>query len=228
MNFDFNQLQADIFGTIQAYLSRVAAATIILLLGWLISRLLRYLTFRILQRISRVRFLEEKLKDYSIHEATLKGVSIIVFWLSFLLVIASAGKVLGLPVITGSLSKLASYLPNLLAAVLVVVAGIVLGGIVRAAVSSTARSAKIPHAGFMGEGTRFAIIVVSVMIALSQIGIDSTVLVVAFGLVLGGTVTGISLAFGFGARTSVSNLLAARNISNIILSNMTNSTNLLV
>ena len=55
-------------------------------------------------------------------------------------------------------------------------------------------------------------LLVTGMIVVAQIGIDSTVLVLVFGLILGGTVGGMALAFGFGARTSVSNLIAVRSV----------------
>ena len=54
-----------------------------------------------------------------------------------------------------------------------------------------------------------AIVLVAVVVALTQAGIDSTILVVALGTVLGAFLGAVALAFGLGARTTVSNLIAA-------------------
>ncbi|MBF0431683.1 MAG: mechanosensitive ion channel [Fibrobacteria bacterium] len=210
--FDIGKIQIEFITIIQQYLPRIIAAAILLLLGWLVSRLVQVLTVRLVTRVNSWGKLNAGLKDSGVQDFTPRAIGVIVFWFSLLLFFASAGQVLGLPIVTNSLSRLASYLPNLLAAFLVLIAGIVLGNFARTALNSATLSTKIVHGRLLGETARIAILGIALMIVLRQTGIDSSVLLTVFGLCLGGLIAGISLAFGFGSRGAVSNMIASRNI----------------
>ncbi|MFC1585733.1 hypothetical protein ACFL5V_09320 [Fibrobacterota bacterium] len=210
---DFNGILREFLTLLQAYLPRIFTALVLLLLGWAVSYVLKTIVYRVTRRFEKIKNLESKLEESKIQDFTPKAAAALAFWFSFVLFIASAGHVLGLPVVTGSLNRLAAYLPHLLVAVLVVAVGIVLGNLVRTVVNKSARNAGISHALVLGESARITLLVISIMIALGQAGIESTVLVVTFGLVLGGTIGASALAFGIGAKTLVSNLIAGRNVS---------------
>ncbi|MEJ2245152.1 MAG: mechanosensitive ion channel [Acidobacteriota bacterium] len=210
---DFSNFKSDFLAFIQDYLPRIIAALLLILLGWFIARLLKKLAFHIVTRINRWGNLKAGLQDIKDSDMTPKAVSAIIFWVTFLLFLVLACQVFGLPVVSGSLNRISAYLPSLLAAVLVVLAGIVLGNLARTVVSSILHGFKISQSALLGEVARISVVGIAVVIALSQAGIDSTVLVLAFGLGFGGTIGGMALAFGFGARTAVSNLIAGRNIS---------------
>ena len=210
---DFSALQSQFLNVIQAYLPKIAMALILLVIGWLISRLLSLVVQRAVKRLQHWGEPELTGRDSPLQFATPKAIGSITFWVVFLLFVASAVQMLGLPVVSSGLNKLAGYLPNLIVAILVIVGGIILGNMLRAAITSTAKTAKISYAATLGETARVTVLTLATMIALTQIGIDSTVLIVAFGLVVGGTIGGSALAFGFGARTAVSNLIAGRNVT---------------
>lgn len=195
--------------TALAYLPRVAAALVLLVCGWLAARLLRLVAFRLLRRLSRFGAVERELKDSGADEVTARILATGIFWIVFVLFIAAAGQTLGLAVITGGLSRLAGFLPNVLAAVLILVAGLVGGNLTRTAIGAGARSARIPQADLLANGARLGVLTVSAVIAIEQVGANSTVLVVALGLILGGGIGGAALAFGLGSREAVANLIAS-------------------
>jgi len=209
---DFGSIINHFLNLIPDYLPRIAAALLILLLGWLAARFLKKMALKILTRINRWGNRKAGLEDEEISDKTPKVVAAVIYWITFLLFVALACQLFGLPLVSGSLNRITIYLPNLVTAVLVVLAGIVLGNLARTAVSSASRSFKLSQSELLGEAACVSVIGIAVVIALSQIGIDSTVLVMAFGIGFGGTIGGMALAFGLGARTAISNLIAGRNV----------------
>ena len=116
---------------------------------------------------------------------------------------------LGLTVVTSILSQVAYYLPNVLAAFGVVVAGVVAGKLARRGMIAATRSAGIARGEGVGRTTQAAVVLVAVVVALEQIGIDAQLLVILVTLVIGTALASAGLAFGIGAKTAVSNIVAA-------------------
>jgi hypothetical protein len=53
------------------------------------------------------------------------------------------------------------------------------------------------------------VVLVAVVVALEQVGIEAQVLIVIVAIVLGTTLAGAALAFGLGARTAVSSIIGS-------------------
>ncbi|MCF8070078.1 MAG: mechanosensitive ion channel [Desulfobacterales bacterium] len=209
---NFSKVLFEFSKTVQEYLPHVLAAVLLLLFGLLISWILRIVAFHLVKRIGRSSLIERELKESGLSELAPKTLATVVFWASLLLFVAAAAQTLGIVAIKDGLSRLAAFLPSLLAAIIVLAGGILLGNLAKTAIQKTVQTLSPGYSRVLGQSARVMVLTVSGMIALSQIGIDSTVLILAFGLVVGGTIVGIAIAFGLGARTSVSNLLAARSI----------------
>jgi small-conductance mechanosensitive channel len=85
-------------------------------------------------------------------------------------------------------AQLTGYLPRLFIAILAVILGLVAGDKAKLVVSDRLRSVKLPEAGIIPEIVKYSIFYIAALIALSQIGVATTALVVllaayAFGLV---------------------------------------------
>jgi hypothetical protein len=132
-----------------------------------------------------------------------------VFWAVLLFFVAAATEALGLSVVTSGLGGLARYLPTLLAAALVVLAGLVVGNISQSLVARAAASAHVGYAEGLGRATKSTILLLAGLVALDQVGVDSTLLILVTAIVIGMVLAGLALAFGVGARTMVSNILAS-------------------
>ena len=193
------------------YLPSVLGAVLLLVIGWLVARLLRAWTARSLARLNRLfagRAVEQELKASGADRVASEAASLIVFWLVLLVFLAAAGEVLGLAVVTTGLSRLAQYLPNILGAVLVVLAGLVLANLARGAVARAAASTKLGYGTVLGQSARVVILLVAGVIALDQLGVDSQLLIVSTNILIAAVIGGTALAFALGSRTAVSNILA--------------------
>ena len=200
-----------------AYLPNVLAAVVLLLVGWFTARLLRALCRRLISRLYRLLPVraQRELQTSTMDAFTAQFAAGLVYWLILVLFFAAATDSLRLPVVSSLVGGLARYLPRVLAALLILVAAIVFANLTRLAVATAAASARIAYADVLGRVVQISILVIAGLVAIDEIGIESTFLVVFVAVFLGTTVGGIALAFGLGAATSVNNLLAAHQVASV-------------
>ena len=196
-----------------AFAPVIASAALLALAGWLLGRLARYLASRaagaVLTRVGSRPALRGAIVSSGTATHVPGVIGGFVFWLVFLFFLAAALETLGLPVVTGALNRVAYYLPNVLAALVVIFAGIILGNLLRGAVTRTAVSAGVNFGSAVGTMVQSIVVLVAVVVALEQVGIEAQVLIVIVAIVLGTTLAGAGLAFGLGARTAVSSIIAS-------------------
>jgi hypothetical protein len=196
-----------------AFAPVIASAALLVLVGWLLGRLARYLAARgvgaVLTRLGARPSLRGAIVSSGVAGHVPAVIGGFVYWLVFLFFIAAALETLGLPVVTGALNRVAYYLPNVLAALVVIFGGIIIGGLVRGVVGRTAASAGVDFGTAVGRLAQWTVVLVAVVVALEQMGIEAQVLIVIVGIVLGTTLAGAALAFGLGARTAVSSIIGS-------------------
>jgi hypothetical protein len=196
-----------------AYAPVFASAALLALAGWLLARLARYLATRgvaaVLTRLGTRPSLRGAIVSSGVATHVPAVIGGFAYWVVFLFFVAAALETLGLPVVTGALNRVAYYLPNVLAALLVVFGGVILGSLVRGAVARTAVSAGVDFGTAVGSLAQWTVVLVAVVVALEQVGIEAQVLIVIVAIVLGTTLAGAGLAFGLGARTAVSSIIAS-------------------
>jgi hypothetical protein len=98
------------------------------------------------------------------------------------------------------LSRALSYLPQLFVAIALLLLGALLGGFIRRTVLIAAVNAGVPSARFLATVAQGAVIVVAAAMALEHLGVGRQVMVIAFGIFLGGAVFALALALGLGGR----------------------------
>ena len=200
----------NVLAGIYAYLPRVAGALAVVLFGWLLAKVLRSLSERLLRRAQALvpaRLLEGEREEWGGYVVRVVGG--LAFWLVLLFAFGSAAEILGFAALTGGLSGFAGYVPRLIAAVLVLLGGVVAGNLTANWISSSARAARIAYGDSVAKAARTAIVLLASVVALSQAGIDSTLLVIAASTVMGAFLGAVALAFGLGARATVANIIGS-------------------
>jgi hypothetical protein len=90
------------------------------------------------------------------------------------------------------------YIPTLMAAIVVVILGMILGEFVRALILASAGSmAGVPTLAKIAKGT---VILIALFMALTQLGVAEEIVISAFTLILGAVALAVGLAFGLGNR----------------------------
>jgi len=183
----------------------ILASLFVLLLGYFVARLIRYLVIKLfvyLGKLARRNFPHINFKQAGSFLATA------FFWLIIFTSILLITDILGLTVLTEWFQSIVHYLPNVFAAILIVFAAIVLGNLVSDALLSVSKRTDIKYSATLVRIIRFTLLLMAIVIALDQIGIEIALLINIIVIVLAALLFGASLAFGLGARTSISNILA--------------------
>ena len=137
----------------------------------------------------------------------------VVFWAVLLFFVAAATEALGLLAVTSGLGRLAGDLPSVMAATLVVLTGLVVGNLVKSVVFQAAKSSNLSYGDGLANVAKGGVLVLAGVVALDQIGIDSTLLILVTSIVIGVVLSGMALAFGLGARTVVGNIIASHYLN---------------
>jgi hypothetical protein len=200
---------------IQLSLPSVLGAIGLLLLGWLVGRLLRAWITRLvglLERRVRAHVLDAATARLGVERKASEIIGSLVFWSVFIVFLGAATDALGLPVLSTWLAGLALFLPRLLLAMLIVLAGILAGALARDAIWAAMQASGVAFDRALGRMAQTAIIIAAIITAVDQIGVDSTFLTGAMMIGLGAILGGCALAFGLGARTAASNIIAVHYV----------------
>lgn len=201
------QLKLDMISNLPSFVS----ALLVLAIGILFARLMKGQAARIIKKLPKMipnEGFQTKVKQMRL-DRTAKLIGNILFWMIVFFFLTAATEIIGLPVITTWLSGMVQYIPNILLAILIVFVGTIGGAIARDLVITAATTAGVTYGNVTGKLVQYAIFVLSVLIAVEKIGIDTTVLSGLIYIVLSSFLFGAALTFALGARISVSNILAS-------------------
>lgn len=211
----FRKSLHELFSSAIEFLPSLVGALLLVAIGWVIARLLRALVRQIVTRIEslvRRRTRGEETREQKVAAQIAAG---IVYWLVLLFFAAAATEKLGLRVVTQALAQLATYLPAVLGSVLILLLAFLFADFAKSAVVSLFRADGQGYGKLLGDLTKAFIFVVAGVLALDQLGFNSTILVALSATLFAGLIGGAALAFGIGSRTMVSNILASHYLTHI-------------
>lgn len=130
------------------------------------------------------------------------------YFLVLLLLANTAADALGLAAISGAIGAFFAYLPNIVAALLLLILGSSIGQFAGQTVAQSAESSGIEFAPALGKVVSSTILFVCAMMAIAQLKIDTEIVRIVTSLVLGGAALAFGLSFGLGTRDIVRNLAA--------------------
>ena len=178
-------------------------ALIIVFAGYLLARVLEKLVERFLRKIRLNHLLErggvmQAVERSGAEVNPVKVLSSLVFWLVMFAVILIAANALGLESLANVFSELVSYVPDVIAAIVIILVGIVLGnfvgGLIRASVGALQGGRALARIGKSG------VIVLAIFMALQQLGIATDIVTTAFAILFGAVALALALSFGLGTR----------------------------
>jgi hypothetical protein len=190
---------------ITAFLPELIGAIIIFVVGWIIARLMKLAVEKLLKL---VRFdtatdktgVKDFLKKGEIVKTPSEIVGMLVYWFIMILVLIASLDALGLPIVSDMLNSIFLYIPNVVAAIIVLVLGLLLGNLLAAVVRTGASNTGLKNAKGLGKLSLYSIVSFSAAIALIQLGIGEEVVESAFELAFGAAALALALAFGLGGR----------------------------
>jgi len=197
---------------ITAFLPALIGAIIVFVAGWIIARLVKLAVEKLLKLVrfdkaSEKAGVQEFLKKGDIVRSPSEIIGSLVYWFAMILVIIASLDALGLPIVSDLLNSIFLYIPNVVAAIIVLVLGFLLGNLLSAVVRTAASNAGLKNAEGLGKIALYAIVFFSGAIALIQLGIGEEIVDSAFVIAFGALALALALAFGLGGRDAAAEYL---------------------
>jgi hypothetical protein len=194
------------------FLPTLLAAVIVFIIGWLIAIFLGKVANRIVKTIKLDTLLVKLGFRKALAKAKLKLDSgkffdELVKWFFIIVFLMTAVDILGLKEVTLFLKTILFYLPNVIIAAIVLLAAVIIANFMQRLVRASADAAGLSSSGAVGGIVKWAILVFGFVIALTQLGIATTLIqTVVIGLIAMFALAG-GLAFGLGGRDWASRIL---------------------
>jgi len=195
----------EVMQRLSAVAPRLLALVTLLVVGWLVAALARRLAVRILRVVdfdSRcIRWgLTASLARGGLRQAPSQLLGRLVFWTLFLVAILMGIEALEMPATSGLVAGVVRFLPNIVIAVLVLVAGWLLANFAAQAVLIAAVNAQVPLAPLLAGAFRWLVLIFAVAAALTQLGIAREMVLLTFGIAFAGAVLALAIAVGLGGK----------------------------
>jgi hypothetical protein len=195
-----------------AFLPKLLLAILVIAVGWLIAKAVRFAVERALRAINFNVLTERAGTDNFLRQAGMRGdtttlFGLLAFWLVILASLIIAFNGMGLTYITDLLGRMVLFTPKLLIAMLIMVFGAYSARFVGNAVQNYCVDAQIPDGDMLGRLVRYVIMLFVVMIALSQVEVGGDIVQRTFLIILAGLMLAIALAFGLGGKDWAASLL---------------------
>jgi hypothetical protein len=175
----------------------------------LIEKALRY-------SLTKVRFdtivgkvgIDRALQRLGIRQGLTVLIPRLTYFLVLLLLAKTAADALGLVAISSAIGTFFAYVPNIVAALLLLILGSAVGQFAGQTVSRSAEASGIDFAPALGKLVSGLIVFVCAMMAINQLKIDTDIVRIVTSFILGGAALGFGLSFGLGTREIVRNVAA--------------------
>ena len=194
------RIGADQIGTV---VPALLGAAVILLTGYFLARQIQRWADDTLKRldfnkVAAAGGLDEVVVRTGSRLDPVRALAKLIFWLVMLVVILLASTALGLESINQMFGTMLGFIPTLIAAIVIVILGMIVGEFVRGVILASAGTvAGVPTLAKMAKG---AVVLVSMFLALEQVGVAGEIITAAFTLVVGAVALAVGLAFGLGNR----------------------------
>jgi hypothetical protein len=190
---------------------KLAGALIVLVIGYIAGRLIGRGLSKLLDKIG----LDDLLRKTAIGKAldktkmTIVGFfDALIRWFVYLVAILAAVNILEIEILSSFVRQIVEYIPGLAAGILVILVGFIIADFVGDALRSVGRAGALEYSGVFADALKFLLYFVVIVIGLSLMRIDVTILHVfatalAWGIAAGIGV-GLGIAFGWGFKDAVS------------------------
>ncbi|MBU0709425.1 MAG: hypothetical protein KJ793_01805 [Candidatus Omnitrophica bacterium] len=205
-----------VLAQIGKFLVNVLLVIIILIIGWIIARLIKAVVIKTLKAIKMDKLadrieLSNLLEKGGITHSFSELIGIICYWLALLVAFVVAINAAGLTIAADLLNKVILYIPNVIAAMFILILGMFIATLLKNIVQTAANNAGIPQGNLLSRVVEAIIVVFAVIVALEQLQIGIRITELTISIILGSLGLAVALAFGLGCRD-----IAAKYVDNFI------------
>ena len=193
-------------------LPKVALGIILVVIGLAFAKLVEVVLRTILIRISFDSLVGKAGIDKTLRRIGLRQpLTIFLPKLAYFLIVfvlaQTACDALGLVAVSNAIAAFFAYLPNIVAALLLVILGTTVGQFAGQMVTQAAETSGIDSASALGKLVSAFIVFIVAMMAIGQLKIDTDMVRIVTSFLLGAGALAFGLAFGMGTRDIVRNIV---------------------
>ena len=196
-----------------SFILMIIIALLIVILGWIIGAVIE----RVIYQIMRSLKIDEALRKAGLEDWLRHGgltldsghfVGALIKWFIIIVFLVAAFDILRLNQVNAFLKDVVlSYLPQVIIAILILLAAAIIADVMKRIVSASARTAHLKSANFLGSVTKWSIWIFAILVALNQLGIaESFVQTIFLGAIIALSLS-FGLAFGLGGQESAAKFL---------------------
>ena len=195
----------EILAQIGTFLTKFLLVIIILIIGWIISKLIKTVVVKALKAV-KLDDLAVKIELNNLFEKggiayTLSElIGVICYWLAMLVTFMVAINAIGLTIAAELLNKVILYVPNVIAAIFILILGMFVATLLKNIVLASANNAGISQGKFLSQTVSIVITAFAIFVAMEQLKIGIAITEVTVAIVLGSVGLGLALAFGLGCK----------------------------
>jgi hypothetical protein len=193
-------------------LANLIGALIVLIIGLIVAGGLGALVERVVELVKLDKALvslglQEYFERAGLRLNSAKFFGRIFYWFFVIVFLLAATDILGFYSLSNFLKDALLYIPNVIVAVLILLAAVVIANLLRRVINGSVKAAKLHAANFLGTLTWWSIILFGFLTALSQLGIAVAIInSIITGFVAMLAIAG-GLAFGLGGKDYAAHLL---------------------
>jgi hypothetical protein len=190
------------------YVPNIIAAIVIMLVGVLVSKILADIIVRVL-KLSKLDVAAEKsglanmMRMGEIKAALSEVLGSLIYWALILMVAATAAQALKFTAAMQLISRLIAYIPNIIAAVLILAAGTFIASFLGSIVLTAAKNAGVKKANLLTQLVKTVLIIFSIAIAIEQLKIGTAIITQVISVIVLSLGAGFAIAFGLGCKDIV-------------------------
>lgn len=191
------------------FVSSVLLVLILFIIGWLVSKFVikngvtQLLKVVKLDDLSHRIELDSILTKGGINNGLSDLIGTICYWLSLLVTFVVALNAVGLTVAADLLQRIVLFVPNIIAAVFIMIVGMFAAVLLRNIVRVAANNSGISQSNLLSNISEVVVMVFTVAIALEQLQIGGRIIDLTISIILGSFGLGFALAFGLGCKDLV-------------------------
>jgi small-conductance mechanosensitive channel len=208
--------------SVLAAIPKVAIGVLLVVVGLVAAKLLEIVLRTMLVRVRFDKLVEKTGIDKALQRIGLRQqlnifLPKLAYFLVLFLLAKTVSDALGLAAISNAIGAFFAYLPNIIAALLLLILGTTVGQFAGQMITQAAESAGIDSAAALGRLVSALIIFIVAMMAIGQLKIDTEMVRIVTSFFLGAGALAFGLAFGMGTREIVRNIVTGFYIRKVLV-----------
>ena len=201
----FSDSVNELWDAVGGYLPELLGSLVLIVLALLVAKLLQALVEKILKvvgvdRLTQSSSVARSLKTAEVNVDVVSAAGRITFWVVILVFALTIADVLGLTAMGDVIRDLVDYLPNVLAAVIVLTVTVAGARLVRDVLRAALVRMRVDFGHQVSSMAFYVLALFGVVMAFDQLGFDTTILTANLTVIVAGVVLALALAFGLGGR----------------------------